>query len=415
MIQERGGTTMRYLVNSIRRYRLMLLLSAILASLFVVPSGPMDAADHGDAPLTAHDLGADLNDVYMFLDPNNNSRLILIMTVHGFIVPGEASNFGIFDPALRYRFEIERTGDARPDAFIDVRFSPRVANSAGVPLAQTATISLPNGITFTAPSTNSSNTADVAPTPVLTTDSQSGVIFFAGLTDDPFFFDIPAFGRFNASIRAGAKDPSVFNRGRDTFAGYNTMAIALSIPVSFIRGQSNEIGAVIATQRRTPSFYNSRTGEVTGTGRWVNVDRMGNPAVNVVLVPFNQKNAHNAGSTVDDTNRRFWPGIQDTLQNFYRTDATSVAVFENLLVRRGDYLRVDLTIPNTGTNPQAQFPNGRRLIDDVVDILNFLINNRQPLPDNANGNDLPFRSEFPFLAPSQQPRVPGVTDDNTRN
>jgi hypothetical protein len=135
MVQERV-TTMRYLVNSILRYRLVLLLILMVACLFLVPSEPLDAADHGDAPLTAHDLGADLNDVYMFRDPNDNSRLILIMTVHGFIVPGEASNFGIFDPALRYRFEIERTGDARPDSFIDVRFSPRIANSAGVPQAK---------------------------------------------------------------------------------------------------------------------------------------------------------------------------------------------------------------------------------------------------------------------------------------
>jgi len=145
------------------------------------------------------------------------------------------------------------------------------------------------------------------------------------------------------------------------------------------------------------------------------VDRMGNPAVNVVLVPFNSKNTHNAGSPVDDANRRFWPGILDTLQNFYHTDATSIAIFENLLVTRGDYLRLDLTIQNTGTNPEAQFPNGRRLTDDVVDILNKLINNRQPLPDNVNGNDVPLRTAFPFLAPSQQPRVPGTTDDNTRN
>jgi len=85
------------------------------------------------------------------------------------------------------------------------------------------------------------------------------------------------------------------------------------------------------------------------------------------------------------------------------------------LVRRGDYLRLDLTIPNTGTNPEAQFPNGRRLTDDVVDILNQLINNRQPLPDNVNANDVPLRPAFPFLAPSQHPRVPGTTDDNTRN
>lgn len=389
--------------------------TVLLAIAFVMaPATRFDAADHGDAPFVAHDSGADLNDVYFFRDPNDNSRLILIMTVHGFIVPGEASNFGIFDPAMRYRFEIENTGDARPDGAIDVRFSPRVA-VGGSPQAQTATINLPNGRTFTAPSTNSSNTAEVAPTPVLTTDPQSNVIFFAGLTDDPFFFDIPAFGRFNASIRAGTPDPSVFNRGRDTFAGYNTMAIALSIPMALLRGNANQVGVVIESQRRTPQFHNTRTGEVTGVGRWISIDRMGIPAVNVVLIPFNQKNAHNSGTPVDDANRRFWPGILETLQNFYRTDATSIAIFEDLLVKRGDYLRLDLTIPNTGTNSEAAFPNGRRLTDDVVDILNFLINNRQPLPDNANANEVPLRTAFPFLAPSHQPRVPGTTDDQTRN
>jgi hypothetical protein len=395
-------------------FLLALLILMLVVGLVFGPDQELEAADHGDAPLTAHDLGADLNDVYCFRDPNDNSRLILIMTVHGFIVPGENANFGIFDPALRYRFELETTGDARPDGDIDVRFSPRVAVN-GVPQAQTATVNLPNGRTFTAPATNSSNTADTAPAPVITTDQQTGVQFFAGLADDPFFFDIPAFGRFNASIRAGAADPTVFNRGRDTFAGYNTMSIALSIPITLIRGQSNEIGVIIQTQRRTPQFYNSRTGEVTGAGRWTSIDRMGNPAVNVVLVPFNMKNTHNAGSTVDDLNRRFWPGILDTLQNFYHTDATSIAIFEDLLVKRGDFLRVDLTIPNNGTNTEARFPNGRRLTDDVVDILNFLINNRVPLPDNANGNDVPLRSSFPFLAPANQPRVPGTTDDNTRN
>jgi len=389
----------------------LLLVMAILLS----PATRLNAADHGDAPLTAHDIGADLNDAYLFLDPNDNSRVIMIMTVHGFIVPGENGNFGIFDPAIRYRFEIETTGDAKPDGFIDVRFSPRVANAAGVPQAQTATINLPNGRTFTAPSTNSSNTAAAAPTPVLTTDSQSGVIFFAGLTDDPFFFDIPAFGRFNASIRAGSPDPTVFSRGRDTFAGYNTMAIALSIPVSLIRGPGNELGLSCDTQRRTPQFYNTRTGEVAGAGRWVNVDREGVPAVNVALVPFNLKNAYNAANSVDDANGRFAPGIVNTLQNFYHTDATSIGILASVAVARGDILRLDLTVSNTGTNPEASFPNGRRLTDDVIDILLTLINNRKPLGDNVNGNDVPFRTAFPFLAPSQQPRVPGTLDDNTRN
>ncbi len=390
----------------------------ILVFVFALVLGPgiqLRAADHGDAPFTAHDLGADLNDAYMFLDPNDNARVVIIMTVHGFIVPGENSNFGIFDPALRYRFEFEITGDAKPDKFIDVRFSPRIANAAGVPQAQIATISLPNGRTFTAPSTNSSNSADVAPTPVLTTDAQTGVIFFAGLTDDPFFFDIPAFARFNGSIRAGVPNPGVFSRGRDTFAGYNTMAIALSMPLSFIRGPGNELGLACDTQRRSPQFFNTRTGEVAGAGRWVNVDRQGVPAVNVALVPFNLKNTYNAANSVDDAAGRFAPGIVDTLQNFYRTDPTSIGILAGVAVTRGDILRLDLTVPNTGANPQASFPNGRRLHDDVIDILLTLINNRQPLGDNANGNEVPLRTSFPFLAPSHQPRPPGTTDDATRN
>jgi len=391
------------------------LIFLIAITLVFMPSLPLEAADHGDAPLTAHDLGADLNDAYMFLEPNDNSRVVMIMTVHGFIAPGENSNFGIFDPALRYRFEIEITGDAKPDRFIDVRFSPRTANSAGVPQAQTATINLPNGRTFTAPSTNSNNSADVAPSPVLTTDSQTGVTFFAGLTDDPFFFDIPAFARFNASIRAGTPNPTVFSRGRDSFAGYNTLAIAFSLPLSFIRGPGNELGLSCDTQRRSPQLYNTRTGEIAGAGRWVNVDREGVPAVNVALVPFNLKNTYNAANSIDDANGRFAPGIVGVLQNFYGTDATSVAILASVAVNRGDILRLDLTVPNNGINPEASFPRRRRLTDDVIDILLTLINNRQSLGDSVNANDLPFRSTFPFLAPSQQPRAAGTLDDNTRN
>src|SRR5688572_20196054 len=94
-------------------------LILFVIAVVLVPVTRFEAADHGDAPCVAHDSGADLNDVYFFRDPNDNSRLILIMTVHGFIVPGEASNFGIFDPAIRYRFELENTGDARPEGALD--------------------------------------------------------------------------------------------------------------------------------------------------------------------------------------------------------------------------------------------------------------------------------------------------------
>lgn len=404
------------MIRSRKRMALVALALTVVLSIMLTPAPTIDAADHGDAPLTAQDLGADLNDDYMFLDPNDNSKVIIIMTVHGFIVPAEASNFGIFDPSIRYRFEIENTGDAKPDAFIDVQFTPRVAVN-GAPQAQTATVTctgFANNRVFTAPSTNSSNTADVAPTPVITTDSTTGISFFAGLTDDPFFFDIPAFGRFVASVRAGSPNPSVFQRGRDSFAGYDTMAIAFSIPVSLVRNGGNQLGLSCDTQRRSPRIHNTRTGDDTGFGRWVNVDREGIPAVNVALVPFNSKNAYNAGNTIDDANGKFAAGIVSTL-NLFGTNPTYQAILAQVAITRGDILRLDLTKPNTGTNPEAQFPNGRRLNDDVIDILLTLINNGQPLGDNVNANDVPFRTSFPFLAPSHQPRTPGTVDDNTRN
>src|ERR1043166_7656827 len=86
------------------------------------------AADHGDAPNVAGDQAADIGDVYFFLDPNDNSKAVIIMTVRGFIVPGEAVNFAIFDPNVNYRLEIDNDGDAKAEQFIDVTFDKRAAN-----------------------------------------------------------------------------------------------------------------------------------------------------------------------------------------------------------------------------------------------------------------------------------------------
>ena len=47
------------------------------------------AADHGDAPNIDNDAGADIADVFAFLDPNDNTKVVIIGTVHGFIVPGD--------------------------------------------------------------------------------------------------------------------------------------------------------------------------------------------------------------------------------------------------------------------------------------------------------------------------------------
>src|SRR4051794_6909877 len=223
-------------------------------------------ADHGDSPTASNNASADLNDVFFFLDPNDNSRVIIEMTVRGFIVPSEAVNMGIFDPQLVYRFAIEGTGDTIPDALIDITFAPRTTTNLG----QTATVRMTKGNTkvfeFSAPATNPTlNPAPPAQT--VTADSASGVSFFAGEVDDPFFFDIPAFSRFVAAVRAGMPNPAAaFIRGRDSFAGYNTMSIALSVPKALLPNASGVIGVYGATLR-VESQFASALGNLATRGR----------------------------------------------------------------------------------------------------------------------------------------------------
>lgn len=398
---------------------------ALVAAL--TPAPPAGAADHGDSPAVANDQGGDIADAYVFLDPNDNTRVVFAATIHGFIVPNEMVNFGVFDENIRYRFEIEVNGDARPDHFIDVRFTQKNQSSSQ---AQIATVTLPGGRTFTAPSTVP--TLDpTAPTPVITNDSTSGAQFFAGVVDDPFNFDITGFSRSVSPVRNGTGpwDKGQLSRGRDSFAGYNILGIAISLPVSFVRsfGVSNELGLNFVAQRRSNQTV-TRKGFVTGVGRWVTVDRMATPAVNVALIPFNRKNEFNASTPLDDQNSRFAPDIVATLRSL-GTDDTSIGILATIAVQRGDYLRFNLNVANTGrqgggfrsdtpgdrSGDNAGFPNGRRLGDDVVDVLLFLMNNRQPLTDGANSNEVAFRNAFPFFAPPHQPFPPGTTDDRTRN
>jgi hypothetical protein len=498
--------------------------------IFAISFGPgaLRAADHRDGPRISVDAAVDIGDLYFFLDPNDNTRAVLTMTVGGFMIPGEAVNQAIFDPTVRYQFQIEGSGDAAFDAVINVTFSPRTSTSA----AQNATIQMFQGTNkifdFAAPATNPTLNA-TAPTHVVTTDSPSGVRFFAGSVDDPFYFDIPGFSRWIDSILAGTRNNTFLTRARDSFAGYNTMAISLSVPVGLLPKTDNTVGLSAATFRNptvlanlaaraqveggdrvliagkiisgnnakrvivralgpslaafglaalsdpTLRIVDSQGQNLASNDNWQDspqaaeisalgfapkdaresviisalpaaaytaivdgadgakgvavvevfdlentpqLDRMGVPGVNVALIPFSKKDAYNASNPRDDAAGRFAPDVIASLQAF-GTDSTSINILANIAVTRGDILRLSLTIANTGTgggtNTNAAFPNGRRLGDDAIDTLLFLINNRIALSDNVNSNEVAFQNVFPFLAPSHQPRDTGVIDDRTRN
>ena len=230
-------------------------VTLLLCAIAFFGNGTLPAADYRDGPRISVDTAADIGDLYFFLDPNDNTRAVLTMTVGGFIVPSEAVNQAIFDPNVRYQFQIEGTGDPAFDAFINVTFSRRTSTAA----AQNATVQMFQGTNkifdFVAPATNPSLDA-AAPPQIVTTDPVSQVRFFAGEVDDPFFFDLTGFSRWVASILAGARNNAHLTRARDSFAGYNTMAISLSIPTTLLPKSNNSVGVSAATFRQPTVLAN---------------------------------------------------------------------------------------------------------------------------------------------------------------
>lgn len=416
----------------------MTLCTAFMAALLISSLAPLRASDHIDSPTVAQDRGSDIADVWAFLDPNDNSQVVLVASTQGFIVSGEHFGEVIFDHNIRYRFEIENSGDATPDLFLDVNYS----TGLGRLTAQTATITLSsNGrdhgnkhdkkdkddrtlVGFDAPTTIATQEPQPTPppAPVVTVDPRSGVKFFGGAADDPFFLDDTGANRFVASSLAHPGNPNRsllgFRQGRDTYAGFNTMITAVSVPARLLRGNSNIIGVNFVTQRQ--QIQQIRNGEVIGHGQWLNVDRQGNPLVNNGLIPAPRKNEYNGDSTEADAAGKYAADLTKSLQNF-ATDPAHISAILDVIQRNGDILRLSLTVPNTGpqggNNPNGGFGHlgGRRLTDDVVDEVFTLINNGVPISDFVNANDVPLRNVFPFVADPTQPFPPGqAPDDHTR-
>ena len=382
------------------------------------PPTETSASDHIDSPIITHDRSADIDDHWSFLDPNDNSKVVLMMSTQGFIVSGEHFGEAIFDHNIRYRFEIENTGDAKPDEYVDVYYSPGLGRTMG----QTATIELPNGKKFTAPTTPA-NQEYTAPDFVVTNNAETNCSFYAGVADDPFFLDDTGANRTVASaiMNPGHPNTALLSErgGRDTYAGFNVLITAVEVPVSLLKGKGNVIGINAVTQRHERMKFGDDN-KIQGDGDWVTIDRDGGPLVNNGLIPPPRKDEYNAAPTTDDAKGRFKDDILKSMTAI-GTNSTYQAMLSKAIFENGDILRLDVTVPNKGAgggnNKDGGFGKmgGRRLQDDVVDGVFTLLNNGKPLSDKVDGNDVPFNNQFPFVAKPHQPSPPGSSrDDGTR-
>jgi len=194
------------------------------------------AADHIDAPAVQGGT-ADITDFYSFQGANT-SNLVFVANVKGLLSP-TASVSASFDEDVLVEFNIDNNGDNVEDLVIQAIprdgkmyfFGPVAPGTAGT----SSTIKTSNLL------------GSVSITPYgsqAITSVQSGVNLFAGLRDDPFFFD---FGQYSEIIAGNAS--SFNNPGTDTFAGSNVMSIVVELPKSMLGG-SGTLNTWVETKRK---------------------------------------------------------------------------------------------------------------------------------------------------------------------
>jgi hypothetical protein len=342
-------------------------------------AGPAPAADHREAPTINRLPTADINDIYAFRNPSRSSRLVLVMTVNPLSVPDFAGSYA-FSPDVLYRFEIDNNGDARGDRRIDVTFS---ALAAG---AQTFTARFPGRLRVTGAATRPTVGTTPNPPVIVKAGPPTDIKVFAGPRDDPFFFDAVGFNRTLAGT-------GTF-RGINSFGGFNVSAIVVELPVNMVKGPGNRLQITGFTYHRNGTFdAPPRTPRTTVDGvNYVQVERVGNPVVNTVLIPGLLKDAFNYGLPRNDA-RNFGQVILASL-NAFGTSPANIAILANVALP--DTLKLNLA--------QADgFPNGRRLQDDVIDTLLTLITNGALTGDGVGADDSAFLATFPYLAAPRQP------------
>ncbi len=211
-------------------YRPRLLLALALAAGATGLAGWLRAADHRDSTVLTANPARDIADIYSFRSPANPGNLVLVMTVSGLIPPAEAGTT-FFDPGVLYQWKVDDDGDAVEDLVVQVFATgtgPGQTMHFRGPVAPELT-----GTTGRVPDGDELVQVAVSNGETPVTASAGGVTVFAGVRDDPFFFDL---GQFNQIVAGNA---TAFNNpGTDAFAGTNILALVFEVPIAQLGGSS---------------------------------------------------------------------------------------------------------------------------------------------------------------------------------
>ena len=288
-------------------------------------------------------------------------------------------------------------------------------------------------------------------------DLGNGVRVFSGTVDDPFYIDLgAAFDSFNFRMNVGGiLNPAVdaddaHNYAPDAVAGFNVNSIVLEVPTAMLTvdGQPHGAGdkqAVIGTYGETDRqkiTIRRTSGTVNSVGLWQQVNREGNPLINELIIGTGSKDLFSVSDPANDSQfASFF--LDPLLAHVYssvlgipippapRTDLLPLVQYMAPICPGcgandhgpiADLLRLNTGISPTAVGSQkrlgflagdlAGFPQGRRPIDDVVDIasravVGILVDPKKfgsALGDGVNTKTSGFQTTFPYVRPANSGR-----------
>jgi Domain of unknown function (DUF4331) len=288
-------------------------------------------------------------------------------------------------------------------------------------------------------------------------DGVSDIRVFAGTVADPFFIDLGAtFDSLNYRAGTGvealtpAQDADdQLNSAPNSVAGFNVNSIAIEVPIKLLTRDGamhsatdpkGTIGVWATTSRPELSIRRDTIGGQNGaaqsSGPLAQVQRFGNPLINELVIGTGSKDYWSMSYPVNDSQFAAFdldPLIARVFNAVYgfkiptppRTDLLPLVTYAPPIAPKGtpagpiaDLMRLNTGVPPT---PKAQrkrlgliagdpagFPNGRRLTDDVVDIVErvaiggiltsgFDVAPNNLLGDGVNAPDVPPQETFPYV------------------
>ena len=368
------------------------------------------ASDHDDGEIDTKGRNVNLTDLYVFREQDQNANakegdLVLIMNTNPRSL---ARQQYYFSNNAHYEFKISRVADkntvptGKEDVVLRFDFSPPNANGQ----QEFQMTGIADGYTQVAKGKTTPLAPDPNTKPIVNNLSLGGakVAVFAGLREDPFYFDVEQFFRVRAGAlgigpKVGFRTP---DKAVDFAKGYNVNAIAIRVPQTLLRGRT---GATTFDVWETISVKDPRTGQYN------QMERLARPAINEGLIVTNDfLNAFNSIPPTADLSPAAAPvGAEaaKTLKALGNDDKRTAALLNAFLP---DVMRIDTTQASgyvNATNAQGSPITGRLLLDDVISqTLTVLTNGAittenvsyNGTPGNPSQGHQPLVSDFPYLA-----------------